>query len=179
MDFGLSDSRLDYVRDELLRYLMIRTNADPAAEDLFQEVYRKFYIRLSRNVLPILDPKRYLFSIAKKELSRYYRRTARKRQAEQPIEEYADAVADDTPIDERLLTEERMGEVWRLLMEEPELNRRAFLLFYDCGRTHKEIGEALGIGEGAVAQRLFRTRQRIRTLLASEQGKNGKEQSNE
>ena len=62
--------------DELLRYLMVRTNADPETEDLFQEIYRKLYLRISRNVLPILDPKRYLFAIAKKELSRYYRRTA-------------------------------------------------------------------------------------------------------
>ncbi len=58
-------------RSDLLRYLWVRTNAAPDAEDLFQEIYRKFYIRLSRSVLPILDPKRYLFTIAKKELSRY------------------------------------------------------------------------------------------------------------
>lgn len=72
-----------------------------------------------------------------------------------------------------------MYEVWRLLEREPELNRRIFLLFYGCGRTQKEIGEALGIAEGTVSQRLFRTRQRIRMLLASQQGENGKEQSYE
>lgn len=156
-------------RDELLRYLMIRTNADPEAEDLFQEVYRRFYIRISRNILPILDPKRYLLTIAKKELSRYYRRTAQKRLSEQPIEEYAEAPAEEVPIDEQLFTEERMYEVWQILEHEPELSRRAFLLFYGCGQTQKEIGDALGIEENTVSQRLFRTRQRIRTQLKSEQ----------
>ena len=156
-------------RNELLRYLMIRTNADPEAEDLFQDVYRKFYIRLSRGGLPILDPKRYLFTVAKKELSRFYRRKTQKQIAEQSIEEYADTPADEAPIDERLFTEERMAEVFALLKEEPELSRRAFLLFYGCGQTQKEIGEALGIGEGAVGQRLYRTRQRIRALLESKQ----------
>ena len=34
-------------RDDLLRYLMLRTNAAPEAEDLFQEVYRRFYARLT------------------------------------------------------------------------------------------------------------------------------------
>ena len=54
-------------RDDLLRYLTLRTNADPEAEDLFQEVYRRFYDRLTRGV-PVLDPRRYLFSVAKKLL---------------------------------------------------------------------------------------------------------------
>jgi RNA polymerase sigma factor, sigma-70 family len=153
-------------RDELLRYLLLRTNAAPEAEDLFQEVYRKLYIRLN-NVLPILDPKRYVFAIAKKELSQYYRRTARKRETEQPIEECINVTADETPIDEQLLTEERMYEVWQLLEREPSVSRRVFLLYYGCGRTQKEIAEALGIGEGAVCSRLFRTRQRIRAMLES------------
>lgn len=156
-------------RDELLRYLMIRTNADPEAEDLFQEVYRKVYIRLTRNVLPILEPKRYLFTVAKKELSRFYRRKAQKQISEHPIEAYANIPAEEEPIDERLFTEDRMQEVFSLLRREPELNRRAFILFYGCGRTQKEIGKALGIGEEAVCQRLFRTRQRIRILLKTKQ----------
>ncbi len=54
-------------RDDLLRYLTLRTNADPEAEDLFQEVYRRFYDRLTRGV-PVLDPRRYLFSVAKEIL---------------------------------------------------------------------------------------------------------------
>ncbi|MBR4906233.1 MAG: sigma-70 family RNA polymerase sigma factor [Clostridia bacterium] len=156
-------------RGELLRYLMIKTNADPEAEDLFQEIYRKLYIRLVRSALPILDPRHYVFSIAKKELSRFWRRTAQKRQSELPIPEDFDIVSEEPPIDERLLKEERMGEVWQLLEREPELNRRAFLLFYGCGKSQKEIGEALGMAEGTVAQRLFRTRQRIRAVLESMQ----------
>lgn len=62
-----------------------------------------------------------------------------------------------------------MDEVWRLLQNEPALNRRVFLLYYGFDRSQKEIGEALGIGEKAVRQRLYRTRQRIKTLLESEQ----------
>ena len=152
-------------RDGLLRYLLIRTGADPEAEDLFQEVYRKLYIRLTKSPLPILDPKRYIFTIAKKELSRFYQRTAKRKLQEQPIESCAETESDDEPIDERLLREERMDEVWRLLRDEPELTRRAFILFYGCNRSQKEIGEALGIGEKAVRQRLYRTRERIRAML--------------
>lgn len=155
-------------RSDLLRYLWVRTNAAPDAEDLFQEIYRKFYIRLSRSVLPILDPKRYLFTIAKKELSRYYLHRAKRAEAEQPMETLPDVPSEEAPIDERLLTEERKDAVWRLLQSEPELNRRIFVLFYACDRSQKEIGEALGLDETAVRQRLYRTRQRIRQKLESE-----------
>lgn len=152
-------------RDDLLRYLMLRTNAAPEAEDLFQEVYRRFWYRMTHSALPILDPRRYLFSVAKRVLTGYYRSTAKRKEAEQPMPEDFDLVSDETPIDERLLTEERTDEIWRLLKNEPELNRRAFLLFYGYDRSQKEIAEALGVSEKAVRQRLYRTRERIRAML--------------
>lgn len=159
----------DETRNDMLRYILIRTNADPEAEDLMQEVYRKFYIRLSRNMLPILNPRRYLFSIAKKELSRFYMR-AGQRKLEQPIEELNDMiVSDDSPLDERLLVEERKDIVWHLLQNEPELNRRIFYLFYGCNRSQKTIAKAFGLDEAIVRQRLYRIRQRIRTVLEAEQ----------
>ena len=151
-------------RDDLLRYLTLRTNADPEAEDLFQEVYRRFYDRLTRGV-PVLDPRRYLFSVAKKVLAGYYRSSAKRKAAEQPIQEDFEVVSDDEPIDERLLREERMDEVWRLLKREPEINQRAFVLYYGYDRSQKEIAAALGIREEAVRQRLYRTRERIRAML--------------
>ncbi len=152
-------------RDDLLRYLMLRTNAAPEAEDLFQEVYRRFYARLARSVLPILDPRRYLFSVAKKVLAGYYRTAAKRKETEQPLPEDFDLMSEDEPIDERLLREERADEVWRLLEREPELSRRVFLLFYGCDQSQKEIATSLGITEEAVRQRLYRTRGKIRTML--------------
>ncbi len=158
----------DETRNDMLRYILIRTNADPEAEDLMQEVYRKFYIRLTRNMLPILNPRRYLFSIAKKELSRFYLH-AGQRKMEQPIEELNDIVSDDAPLDERLLVEERKDTVWHVLQNEPALNRRIFYLFYGCDRSQKDIAKAFGFDEATVRQRLYRIRQRIRTALEAEQ----------
>ncbi len=156
-------------RDDLLRYLLLRTNAAPEAEDLFQEVYRRFYVRLTRSILPILDPRRYLFSVAKKVLAGYYRSAAKRKAAEEPMLEDFDLVSEEEPLDERLLREERMDEVWALLEREPELNRRIFLLFYGCDRTQKEIASSLGLSEEAVRQRLYRTRRRIRAMLEREE----------
>lgn len=156
-------------RDDLLRYLMLRTNAHPDAEDLFQEIYRRFYQRLSNGVLPILEPRRYLFAIAKKVLARHYRSTANRKAIEQPIPEETNVPSFDEPIEAHLLREEKKEAVWRILQNEPELSRRAFILFYGYDRSQAEIAEALGVSEEAVRQRLYRTRQRIRAMLVSEQ----------
>ena len=155
-------------RNAMLRFLMLRTNADPETEDLFQEIYRQFYLRLTRG-LPIRDDSRYLFAIAKKTLARYYRKKAKRIKTEQPFPEDEDLVADDEPLDEHLRKAERRAAVWQLLNDEPELSRRAFVLYYGCDRSQKEIGEALGISERAVRQRLYRTRSRIRTMLEAQE----------
>ncbi len=155
-------------RNDLLRFLMIRTNADPEAEDLFQEVYCRFYQRLTRGLLPILDPRRYLFTIAKKVLSRYYSKASVRKSTEQAIPEDMEIASDDAPIDEQFLRAEQKEAVWQLLSQEPELNRRAFLLFYGYDRSQSEIGKALGMTEQAVRQRLYRTRLRIRAMLEAD-----------
>ena len=62
-----------------------------------------------------------------------------------------------------------MDEVWRLLQKEPDLDRRAFLLYYGYERSQKQIAAALGISEKAVRQRLYRTRGRIRMMLKQEE----------
>ena len=162
------DRIYDETRDEMLRFVMLRTGAASEAEDLFQEVYCRFYQRLTRGLLPILDPKRYLYSIAKNTLSRYYRKAAVRRSTEQPIPEETDVPSFDEPIDEQLLRTERKEAVWQILSQEPELNRRAFLLFYGYDRSQAEISKALGISEEAVRQRLYRTRLRVRAMLEAE-----------
>lgn len=155
-------------RDDLLRFLIIRTNADPEAEDLFQEVYRRFYGRLCNSFLPILHPQRYLFAIARKVLSRFYRKRDLIRQNEEPYPYDAEWMADDAPLDERLLQSERKDAIWELLRDEPALSRRAFILYYGYERSHQEIADALGISKDAVRQRIHRTRQRIRSALESD-----------
>ena len=165
------DRIYESTRDDLLRFLMLRTNAAPEAEDLFQEVYRRFYLRLQKNAFPIRNPKWYLFSVARKVLAGFYREKAERSEREQPMPEDTDLTADDTPIDEQLLRDEQKTQVWRLLQKEPELNRRAFLLYYGYDRSQKQIAKALGISEEAVRQRLYRTRGRIRALLESENDK--------
>ena len=95
----------------------------------------------------------------------YYRTAAKRKETDQPLPESFELMSEDEPLDERLLREERVDEVWQLLEREPELNRRVFLLFYGCDRSQKQIADSLGMTEEAVRQRLYRTRGRIRSLL--------------
>ncbi len=157
-------------RDDLLRFLLIRTNASLDTEDLLQEIYCRFFIRITRSVVPIITPKRFLFSIAKKVLAKYYQVKSRRKENEQSFVEESFISATDYLIDadEYLFVSEQKDIIWKLLQDEPDLSRRAFILYYGCDQSQKEISEALGISEEAVKQRLYRTRCRIHALLKQE-----------
>lgn len=152
---------------DILRYIVIKTNRSNDVEDLLQEVYRSFYARLQRKGnRDILDAKQYLIAIAKKELAKFYQHKSRKAEKECS---YDDGVLEETePLDERFFTDETMKRVWEIVRQEPLLSYKAFTLYYGFSMRVADIAAALGMTVPAVKQRLMRTRNRIRTELKGE-----------
>ncbi len=153
---------------DILRWIVIKTNRANDVEDLLQEVYRSFYARLLRHgARDILDAKRYLIAIAKKELARFYRNKSARRENECAFD---DAVTEDAEqaLDERFFTAEAARRVWALVRQEPLLSYKAFTLYYGFSMRIAEIAAALGVTEAAVKQRLMRTRNHIRAELKGE-----------
>ncbi len=155
-------------QQDILRYIVIKTNRANDVEDIFQEVYRSFYERLRRHGNgDIQDAKRYLITIAKKELSRFYQRKTVKAEKECA---YDDAVLEESePLDDHFFTAEMMKRVWEIVRQEPLLSYKAFTLYYGFSMRISNIASELGITEAAVKQRLMRTRNTIRTELKGEQ----------
>lgn len=78
-----------------------------------------------------------------------------------------EAVADDGPgVEERLLTGERQAAVRRALLELPERQRLAVVLFYYEEMSQREACQAMGIGEGAFESLLSRGKAGLRARLA-------------
>ena len=154
-------------QQDILRFIVIKTNRANDVEDLFQEVYRSFYARLQRNGnRDIEDAKRYLITIAKKELSKFYRNKSVKSEKECA---YDDAVFEESePLDEQYFTDEMMKRVWEIVGREPLLSYKAFTLYYGFSMRVSNIASALEITEAAVKQRLMRTRNKIRAELKGE-----------
>ena len=87
--------------------------------------------------------------------SRDYLRSAKRRNAAALNEEYA-------------LTE-RDDEVFDALQRLPVKDRNILYLFYYEGYTAKEIADIIGKKEGAVAMRLTRARENLKTFLEERQ----------
>lgn len=147
----------------VLRYIVTKTNACTDVEDLMQEVYRKFYIRLQkRGGQDLKEPEAYLMTLAKRELSAHYRG---RKAAAQPDELPEDAADPGPPVEEAVLQRLDTAAVWRVAQQEPLLSYKAFILFYGFDLPIAQIAKELTLSEQAVKSRLCRTRARVRAAL--------------
>lgn len=143
----------------LKRFLIVRIRSVSDMEDIYQEVWQRFYQRTA--LLRPAEPIRYLVTIAKGELAKRYR--DRKRQAEREAlfdESLPDAQA---PFEEALLDKMDAASVFAIVQNEPLLSYQAFVLYYGFDLSVRKTAEALHISEDAVKARLYRTRERIRS----------------
>ena len=158
----LRDAYFDEVYSEhaakLKRFLVVRIRSVSDMEDIFQEVWKRFYERTA--VLRPQEPFRYLIKIAKGELYHRYRNLCRTNEREEPLlETIPDALA---PFEPALLDRMDAAAVWRIVRNEPLLSYQTFVLYYGFDQSVRQIAGALAISEDAVKARLYRTRERIR-----------------
>lgn len=143
---------------KLKRFLIVRIRSISDMEDIFQEVWKRFYERTA--VLRPDEPVRYLFKIAKGELAKRYRNLSRRNTQEEPLDEtIPDAQA---PFEPALLDRMDAADVWKIVKTEPLLSYQTFALYYGFDQSVRQIASALSLSEDAVKARLYRTRERIR-----------------
>jgi len=144
------------------------TNSAEAAEDLCQESFFRLYERNMSFPNPE-EAKYWLIRVVKNASLNYAKRKERERKA------YQRAFKEDTRKEETgeelLVKKETTGEVKEALDKLPEILRMVLILKEYAEMNYKEIGRVLGISEGNVKVRVFRARERLSALLASEQGK--------
>ena len=149
-------------KQPLLRWLIPRVQGSADVDDLMQDIYDSLYRQLQKGNA-VREPMAYLYGIAKKILSRYYRGREKVQVCEEPLSE---ETADNAPLpEERFFRMERAREVWTIVKQEPTLSYQAFTLYYGFEIPTVQIAEELGISEEAVRKRLSRTRARIRAML--------------
>lgn len=168
MESNQTFERIYYeTRDALLKYLLPRIRASADVDDLMQEIYNKLYRHLARNNA-VREPLPFLYTIAKKELSRYYRRRAQCAEHEEPL---SDTLPDGAPSPEVLAVDsEQARAIWALVKAEPLKSYQAFTLYYGFSVPTDEIAKSLGLSEDAVRRRISRTRERIRRQLSNNEG---------
>jgi RNA polymerase sigma-70 factor (ECF subfamily) len=162
------DELEDAVREEgrlvyKVAYSVLRNHHD--AEDVAQETFLRF-LRHRKHWPEIRDRRAWLARVA------WRAALDRKRlPAGVALEDAAEAVdklrADGAGVDEIAASRQMMSLVERLVGSLPHDLREALILSATEELTSAEIAEVLGIQEGAVRNRLFRSREILRQKLAA------------
>ena len=152
---------------DMLRYTLVKARCVEDVEDLLQTTYAKFYRRICRHGYDDIGSARaYLVTLLHKELARYYRFRAEKRETELP---YHTLAADTAAMPERLgITALTLSEIWDAVKSMPALSQKAFVLYYGFDQPIAEIARSLSLSETAVKSRLHRARAYVRNRLCSE-----------
>lgn len=142
-----------------IRNFAQRLTGDPhGAEDVAQETLARVLAPGTPRDLP------YLFAVALNVVRSEARIAARRPRAAKPVEEVADARAED-PL-ARLVAEEERARLWSCLGRLPERERHALLLRYSEGLTCAEVARTLDATPNAVSCLLHRGKDRLRSLLS-------------
>ena len=153
---------------DLTRLCVVRARRVQDVEDLVQNVYERFYKHLKRHGTQVIeDPKAYLAALLYKELARYYRFHALRR------ETVTDTVPEPCePVDwSETMALDRLtaDEIWQRILEEPVLTQKVFVLYYGYDMSLRQIAESLDVSESAVKNRLYHVRNRIRREMTKEE----------
>lgn len=106
----------------------------------------------------------YLFSAARNLALKHFRRQGKEATLDELVEEPQGPVRDQ-PL-RRLLAEEVATRVREAVSNLPPLQREAIVLFEYEGLPLSEIAEIVGTDIGAVKARLYRGRERLKTVLS-------------
>ena len=153
--------------DDILKYIITHCSNIEDANEILQDTYLDFYRALSKDKT-ILDTRSYLFAIAKNKVKKYYTLLYRIKTISMfaPIKEseheIQDLIADETDLEEQILMNLEIEEVWAHLKQKKQIIQKVFMLFYYFEMTHKEIAEALSISESSVKNHLYRTLKELR-----------------
>lgn len=149
---------------EILKLIVIRTGNANQVDDIFQNVFKSFYSRISKNgYTDIKYPRAFLKKLAAKELSRHYKAKASKKEMETDLEGFDERIEPNSiPFAELMEQWETLEAIQGMVRRMPLLSYKSFMLFYGYDMPISTISKNLGISEDNVKMRLYRARNAIR-----------------
>ncbi len=154
---------------DILRYVLVKTGDVHKIDDIFQNVYKNFYVRVCRSGYEDIEhPKAFLKRLADKELSKHYKSKAEKAENELHIEDFSIIPENENISFEELVEHKQViDEISVYIKTLPPLTYKCFVLYYGYDRPVADFAETLGISEGNVKMRLQRARNAIRKDLGN------------
>lgn len=156
---------------EILKFVIIKTSRADQVDDIVQNVYVNFYMRiLTKGFADIRFPEAFIIKLTIKELARHYKKSAEKKEAETDISGSEETIkADDISFETLIDNKQALAAVHSIAAQLPLLSFKAFVLFYYYDMSIAKIAEQLGISEQNVKTRLWRARCAVRKELSHDE----------
>lgn len=141
-------------RHELQVYLTKKLQDADVAADLTQETFLR-YAELGKSAsATIANERSYLYRMAH-NLAVDYMRQRLRRKTDVTSEEDLSHIADDRPtIEDEADARQRLGHLWLLIDELPQLTRSIFILNRIEGLTYSQVAGRLSISDSSVQKHL-------------------------
>jgi RNA polymerase sigma-70 factor (ECF subfamily) len=164
------DSIYNDTRTEVLEFIVIKSSNADQVDDIFQNVYQSFYVRISRKGFgDIQNPCAFLIELAKKELAHHFKRGTLKREMETDLEGYDEAVdADEVSFVDLMEHKNALNRAQEIVRKMPLLSYKTFILYYFYDMSVSSISEQLELSEDSVKSRLWRARNMVRKGIKGE-----------
>lgn len=158
--------------DVIYRYAIHKTNSKSDAEALTSEAFMRAIAGLVQDQytpqnIPFIA---WLLGIARNVYFEWQRAHSRDVKRTTPIEQLPEGQHPNEPEDtlEALITQEKEGQLWKLVKELPLTEQKILKLRYVYGLSHAEIGQKLNLSENAAKQRHYRALRWLKARLLTQ-----------
>lgn len=155
-------------RATIYRYVRFRVATREAAEDVTADVFTKALRALEDYDPARASPRTWLLRIARNAVTDHLRALRRRRSLHVSLDRVPDLVMNAPTQEERLLREEGVQRLLNAIATLRASDQELLSLRYGAGLENREIADALGATQNAVAVRLHRALRRLRRAV--EQG---------
>lgn len=148
-------------RQELKRYIRLKTNNEIDTEDIIQDAFCN--VLGLKNFEDIENPKAYLYKTAANlAIDQIRKNKVRENYAQ---DQKLDESFEEHTIEKQMQAKRDLQAIANAMQHLPERSKRIFEMHRIEGKTYIEIGQELGISDNAVKKHIVKTLKFLRSVL--------------
>ncbi len=151
---------------QAMAYCLAKTGDFINSEDLLSETYYAVYKYFLNKKDGVKDPDRYLFTVLKNQIDKYWKKHRKDKQENIPPEEYEQlTVLLETELDltaEKAVKQMLIQDVLEFVSTQPALLRRAFAIHFYLGMTIEETAEELELPVATARNYIYHLLKKVR-----------------
>lgn len=155
---------------DVLKYVIVNCSNIEDVKDIIQNIYLDVLNKLRNNRVLVNKP--YIMGIAKNKMKDYYRFSYKNKIVSlfssikgQDEIDLIDTLDSEIDIEKTILKEEDMEFIWNYLKKQKAIISKIFYLYYYLDYSIKDIAKELNISESNVKNYLYRTLDKLNTLM--------------